>query len=69
MLELGSLLAVAPAQLNSLVVSAVLLAIALGLTVLAARLTREGIWFLWRWRWKQAATCCNQWPSPPSAVC
>ena len=42
MLELGILLAVAPAQLNSLVVSVVLLAIALGLTVLAARLTREG---------------------------
>jgi len=41
MLELGILLTVAPAQLNSLVVSAVLLAIALGFTALAAKLTRE----------------------------
>ena len=41
MLELGILLSVAPAQLNSLAVSAILLAVALGLTFVAARLTRE----------------------------
>ena len=41
MLELGILLTVAPAQLNSLAVSAILLAIALGFTALAAKLTRE----------------------------
>lgn len=40
MLELGILLALAPAQLSSLAVSALLLAIALALTALAARLTR-----------------------------
>ncbi|MDS4021084.1 MAG: hypothetical protein RKR03_11360 [Candidatus Competibacter sp.] len=42
MLELGILLAAAPALLNNLWVSAALLAVALGLTALAARLTREG---------------------------
>lgn len=42
MLELGILLAAAPALLDSLAVSAVLLAVALGLTALAARLAREG---------------------------
>jgi hypothetical protein len=41
MLQLGVLLTVAPAQLDSLAVSALLLATALGLTGLAARLTRE----------------------------
>jgi hypothetical protein len=41
MLQLGVLLTVAPAQLDSLAVSALLLATALGLTALAARLTRE----------------------------
>ncbi|MFO1419999.1 MAG: hypothetical protein U1F59_03430 [Candidatus Competibacteraceae bacterium] len=42
MLELGILLAAAPALLNNLWVSAALLAVALGLTALAARLTRKG---------------------------
>jgi uncharacterized membrane protein HdeD (DUF308 family) len=41
MLQLGVLLTVAPAQLNSPAVSVLLLATALGLTALAARLTRE----------------------------
>ena len=41
MLELGLLLTVAPALLNSLLVSAALVGIALGLTMLAAWLTRE----------------------------
>ncbi len=41
MLELGLLLTVAPALLNSLIISAVLLAVALGLTALAARFTRS----------------------------
>ncbi len=41
MLELGILLAAAPALLDSLAVSAALLAVALGLTALAARLARE----------------------------
>ena len=40
MLELGLLLTIAPALLDSLVISAVLLAVALGLTALAARFTR-----------------------------
>jgi hypothetical protein len=42
MLELGILLAAAPALLDSLAVSAILLAVALGLTVLATWFTREG---------------------------
>ena len=41
MLELGLVLTVAPVLLNSLAVSAALLIIALGLTVLAVRLTGE----------------------------
>lgn len=41
MLELGILLAAAPALLNSLAVSAILLVVALGLTTFAAWLTRE----------------------------
>ncbi len=40
MLELGLLLTIAPALLDSLVISAVLLAVALGLTALAARFMR-----------------------------
>lgn len=42
MLELGLLLAIVPGWLNNLMVSLALLGIALGLTVLAAWLTREG---------------------------
>ena len=42
MLELGILLVAAPALLDSLAVSAILLAVALGLTVLATWFTREG---------------------------
>ena len=42
MLELGLLLAAAPALLNSLGISAALLAVAVGVTVVAARLTRKG---------------------------
>jgi hypothetical protein len=40
MLELGLLLTVAPAALNSLAVTALLLCLALAVTALAARLTR-----------------------------
>ena len=42
MLELGILLAVAPALLDNLLIAAVLLAVAVGATALAARLTRAG---------------------------
>jgi hypothetical protein len=42
MLELGVLLAAAPTLLNNLWVSAALLAVAVGVTALAAWFTREG---------------------------
>ena len=41
MLELGCMLALAPQLLNSLAVSAILLAVAVGITAVAAHLTRE----------------------------
>ena len=61
MLELSLLLTVAPALLNSLAVSAILLTVALGFTAFAAWLTGEN-----RWTYSHAGA----WePGTPGATC